>query len=140
MQTKQTENIVFIRLFEDEDIYEQIKKACKIHDIKTAVVLSGIGQIKQVKLGYFKEKGNYSPESFDKPLEILSISGNICKKSKEYILHLHAVLSDEKKKAFGGHLIEGKISITGEIVILKSKIDLKRKLDKKTGLESLYLK
>ena len=140
MHSKEEENIVFIRLFEDEDMYEQIKKACKIHNVETAVVLSGIGQLKQVKLGYFKEKGNYSQELFDKPLEILSISGNICKKNKGYILHLHAVLGDEKKKAFGGHLIGGKISITGEIVLLKSIININRKLDKKTGLESLYLK
>lgn len=140
MQSKEKENIVIIRLFEDEDIYEQIKNVCEIHNIETAIVLSGIGQLKQVKLGYFKEKGNYSPELFDKPLEILSISGNICKIKDDYILHLHAVLGDEKKKVFGGHLIEGKISITGEICILKSLIDIKRKLDKKTGLESLYLK
>jgi len=139
MQSKELKNIIFIRLFEGENLHEQIKKACKIHNVKTAVVFSGIGQIKNAKLGFFKRKGNYSPDSFNMPLEILSLSGNICKKNENYITHIHTVLGDEKKKAFGGHLIEGKISVTGEIVILKTKIDVKRQLDKKTGLEALCL-
>jgi len=139
MQSKEFKDIIFMRLFEGEDLQEQIKKACKIYDVKTAVIVSGIGQIRNTKLGYFKSKGDYSPDSFNKPLEILSLSGNICKKDEDYIPHIHIVLGDEKKKAFGGHLIEGKISVTGEITILKTKIDAKRKLDKKTGLEALYL-
>ena len=107
--------------------------------METAVVLSGIGQIKHTILGYFKEKGDYNPESFNEPLEILSLSGNICKQNNDYILHLHTVLGDDKKKTYGGHLIEGIISITAEIVLLKTPIDLKRRLDNNTGLQALYL-
>lgn len=139
MQSKEKKNIIFVRLFPDEDVNEQLKKACKLHDVKTAVVISGIGQLKKAQLGYFKEKGNYAPENFDNPLEILSLSGNICKQKNDYILHLHAVLGDEKKNAVGGHFIEGKISITGEIVLLKTNLDVERKLDEKTGLKGLYL-
>ena len=61
MQTLEKKNIIFLRLFPDEDVNEKIKQACKKYDVKTAVVLSGIGQLKKAKLGYFKEKGNYSP-------------------------------------------------------------------------------
>jgi len=139
MQSKEKEKIIIIRLIEDDDILEQLKKFCEIHNIKTAIVLSGIGQIKNAKLGYFKEKGNYSPESFDKPLEILSLSGIINLQNNEYNLHLHIVLGDENKKAFGGHLLEGNVSVTAEIVLLKSSIELKRKFDNKTGLYVLYL-
>jgi len=139
MQSKEMKNIIFVKLFQDEDVYEQIKEACKLHDVKTAVVLSGIGQLKQVKLGYFKEKGDYSPELFNKPLEILSLSGNICKQNNDYIIHIHTVLGNEKKNTFGGHLIEGKISITGEIVLLKTPINIQRRVDNKTGLKALFL-
>ncbi|KYK32026.1 MAG: hypothetical protein AYK22_00255 [Thermoplasmatales archaeon SG8-52-3] len=139
MQSKEENDFIFIRLFEDEEILEKIKSACKNHNVRTAIVLSGIGQLKQTKLGYFIKKENYSPESFDKPLELLSLSGNISKQKNDYFLHIHTVLGDEKKKAFGGHLIEGKISITAEIVLLKIPINLKRRLDEKTGLRALYL-
>ncbi len=139
MESKEKKNIIFIRLFEDEDIYEQIKKACRTHNVKTAVILSGIGQIKHTILGYFREKGDYCPEAFNKRLEILSLSGNVCKQNKDYYLHLHTVLGDEKKKAFGGHLIEGIISVTAEIILLKTSIDVKRKIDNETGLQTLFL-
>ena len=139
MQSKSKENIIFIRFFEDEDIFEQLKETCELNKVKTAVVLSGIGQIKQAQLGYFKGKGDYCPESFNKPLEILTISGNICKQKNNYIFHLHTVLSDDKKKAFGGHLLKGKISVTAEIVLLKTMIDVERRFDTKTGLKTLYL-
>ena len=139
MQCKENKGLVFIRLFPGEDVNEKIRDACRLHNVETAVVLSGIGQLKTAKLGYFKEKGDYSPETFNKPLEILSLNGNITKEDSDYNLHLHVVLGDEKKNAIGGHFIEGKISITGEIVLLKTNINVKRKLDNDTGLKGLYL-
>jgi len=139
MQSKEDKNIIFLRLFPDEDVNKQIKLSCKKHNIKSAIIVSGIGQLKKVQIGYFKEKGNYTNETFDDPLEILSFSGNICKQEDDYNLHIHIVLGDEKKNAIGGHFIDGTISITGEIVILKTDIHLKRKDDEKTGLKALSL-
>jgi len=102
-------------------------------------VISGIGQLKNIKLGYFKEKGDYAPQLFKYPKELLSLSGNICKEKNEYLLHLHAVLGDENKKAIGGHFIDGIVSVTAEIVILKTDLDIKRKTDKETGLKNISL-
>ncbi|UCH71520.1 MAG: DUF296 domain-containing protein [Thermoplasmatales archaeon] len=139
MQTKEEKDIIFVRLFPDEDVNEQLKKACNDHNVKTAVVISGIGQLKNAQLGYFKEKGNYVPARFSKPQEILSLTGNICKQEGDYALHLHAILGDEKKNAIGGHFIEGTISVTGEIVLLNTDADIQRKIDSTTGLNLLYL-
>ena len=88
MQSKEKDNLIFVRLFPDEDIYECLKEACKKHNVETAVVLSGIGQLKHFKLGYFKEKGNYVPQLFEKPHELLSLTGNISKQGEEYNLSL----------------------------------------------------
>jgi len=139
MQTKAKKNIIFARLFPEEDVNDMLKEVCTIHNVKTAVVVSGIGQLKNSKLGYFKEKGNYTSKTFNKPLEILSLTGNIIKQNKEYVLHLHIILGEENTKTIGGHFIEGKISVTGEIVMLNTDIEVKRELDKKTGLKALFL-
>ena len=64
MQSKEESSLIFIRLFPGEDIYHELKKVCQRHKVETAVVLSGVGQLKQFKLGYFKEKGNYTPQEF----------------------------------------------------------------------------
>ena len=139
MQSKEKDNMIFMRLFPDEDIQEKLKEACRLHNIKTAVVLSGLGQLKKIQLGYFKGKNDYTPKNFDMPHELLSLTGNICKQDGDYILHLHAVLGDEKKNTVGGHLIEGKVEITNEIVLLKTDIDIKRKFEEKTGLKGMFI-
>ena len=56
MQSKEEDGLIFIRLFPGEDIYHELEEVCQKHKVKTAVVLSGVGQLKQFELGYFKEK------------------------------------------------------------------------------------
>lgn len=139
MQSKEKNNLIFLRLFPGEDIYEELKKVCKTHNVETAVVLSGLGQLKDFQLGFFKEKGNYLPQDFQKPHELLSLTGSISKQEGDYELHLHAVLGDEKKNAIGGHLIKGKAEITNEIVLLKTDLKIKRIPEESTGLKGLFL-
>ena len=139
MQTKEKDNMLFMRLFPDEDLQEKLKEACKQHNVKTAVILCGLGQLKNVQLGYFREKNDYATETFHKPHELLSLTGNICQQDGEYILHLHAVLGNEQKQAIGGHLIAGTAEVTNEIVLLKTDIDITRRLEETTGLQSLFL-
>ena len=104
MQSKEENNLIFIRLFPGEDIYHELKKVCHQYKVETAVVLSGIGQLKQFELGYFKAKGDYAPQEFERPQELLSLAGNISNQGGDYNIHLHAVLGDEEKEVVGGHL------------------------------------
>ena len=139
MQSIQQDDLIFVRLFLDENIYEKLEEVCIKYQVCTAVVISGIGQLKNFKLGYFKEKGNYTPEHFKTPHELLSLEGNITKRGEEYLFHLHAVLGNEKKEVIGGHLIEGLIEVTNEIVLLKTKLRFERKIEDNTGLEGMFL-
>jgi len=139
MQSREKNSMVMIRLFPDEDIYEKLEEACKKHDIETAIVLSGLGQLKQFRLGYFKEKGNYAPEDFAEPHELLSLTGNVSKQKEGYEFHLHAALGNEKKKVVGGHLIKGKVEVTNEIALLKTSLKLERVTEESTGLKGLFL-
>lgn len=139
MHSKQKDDLIFVRLFPDENIHEKLKEICRKYQVDTAVVISGIGQLKDFTLGYFKEKGNYTPGHFKTPHELLSLEGNIVKRSEEYIFHLHAVLSNEKKEVLGGHLIEGLVEVTNEIILLKTELKFERKTEENTGLEGMFL-
>lgn len=132
-------DLVFIRLFPGENVHEELENACRKHDVGTAVALSGVGQLRDCKLGYFREKGDYSPETFEKPHELLSLSGNIIGQDEGYLFHLHAVLGNEKKEAVGGHLIDGAVEITAEIVLLRSDARLSIRVEEETGLQGLYM-
>lgn len=139
MQSKEKDNLIFVRLFPGENIHDELEKVCQNHKVETAVVLSGLGQLKKFQLGYFKEKGNYMPEEFAKPHELLSLTGNISNQEGEYNFHLHAVLGDEDKSVVGGHLIKGEVSVTNEIVLLKTELKIKRRVEQATGLEGMFL-
>jgi predicted DNA-binding protein with PD1-like motif len=139
MQSKEEASLIFIRLFPGEDIYRELEQACQKHNVVTAVVLSGVGQLKQFELGYFKEKGDYAPEEFKKPHELLSLAGNISIQEGKYNFHLHAVLGNQEKSVVGGHLIKGTVEVTNEIVLLKTSLKFKRKPEESTGLQGMYL-
>jgi uncharacterized protein len=139
MKTTQKDNIIFIRLFPNEDIIENILDACEKHQVRTAVVLSAVGQLKDITLGYYKEKGNYTPQSFKEAHELLHISGTIIKQEDKYIPHLHVTLGNEQKMVLGGHLLKAKVEVTNEIVLLSSDALLKRRLCEENGLQELIL-
>ena len=139
MQSKEKGGLIFIRLFPGEDIYQALNKACQKHKVKTAVVLSGVGQLKKFKLGYFREKGDYAPEEFEKPHELLSLTGSISNQGGDYNFHLHVALGNETKGVVGGHLIKGTVEVTNEIVLLKTDLAVTRKLEESSGLQGMFL-
>ena len=139
MQSKTSGDLIFIRLFPGEDFYPSLGEVCRKYRVKTAVVLSGLGQLKQFELGYFKDKGDYTPQEFVNPHELLSLSGIVSRQEDDYNFHLHVALSDEAKRVVGGHLIKGTVAVTNEIVLLKTDLDVKRREEASTGLQGLFL-
>jgi predicted DNA-binding protein with PD1-like motif len=56
------------------------------------------------------------------------------------IVHAHLVLSDEKGKAFGGHLLEGTELFACELMMNEYKnLRIERKYDKLTGLNLMEI-
>ena len=153
MQSRETNNLIFIRLFPKESVLSCLKAVCQKHKVETAVVLSGLGQLAKCELGFFKGKGDYAKQVFVEPLELLSLTGNISKQTPleatgqalpltgqaNYEAHLHAVLGNEQKQTIGGHFISGVVSVTAEIVLLRTTLPIKRILEPETGLMGLFL-
>jgi len=140
MEYKEGKDLIFARLQHEEDLLESLKKVCSECGLKTGIVISGVGMLKQAELNYFVSSGRYSPALFPEPLELVSLTGNIILQDGDYHLHLHAVLADETKNTVAGHLSRGKVNVTNEIAILKTSIEARRELDETTGLMALTLK
>ncbi|MGB9839865.1 PPC domain-containing DNA-binding protein [Thermovenabulum sp.] len=102
----------------------------------TAGTVKVIGACKKAKVAYYNqgEKKYYNLE-FDKPMEIISCSGNISLLNGQPMLHLHIALSDEEGNVVGGHLVEGTEVFAGEFYIRELiGPELQRKKDEITGL------
>lgn len=102
----------------------------------TAGTVSVIGACKKAKVAYYNQlEKKYYDLVFDKPMEIISCTGNISLLNGQPMLHLHIALSDEEGKVFGGHLIEGTKIFAGEFYIRELiGPELQRKKDELTGL------
>jgi len=133
---KSNQTFIF-RVKPNEELVQSISQYCKSHSINSGVIISIIGSVKSVKLGFLKElPGKYITKEFPGPLEIVSAQGTIATFKNEFALHIHILVSDENH-AVGGHLNEARIFSTAEVVIAKSDRQIIRRFDNYTGLKEL---
>jgi predicted DNA-binding protein with PD1-like motif len=140
MESKEKNNIILIHLENNEDLFNSLKKLCKKYKIKNGFIISGIGQLKNINLAFYKKNKGYIYKKFNDIHELLHLSGNICCIQNNYEFHIHAILSKKNMNLIGGHLIEGNVEYTNEIVILKTTIDFKRYFDINSGLKKILIK
>jgi len=128
-----------ICLEKGEEIISSIRQAYKHKRLKGAFFF-GLGVGKDLVIGYFDAlKKNYIKKMFEGEYEFTSLSGNISQINKEIIVHCHVTITNDNFNAFGGHLFQGIVPVTCEIVMLPFACVLKRKGDKSTGLNLLDL-
>jgi predicted DNA-binding protein with PD1-like motif len=137
MEYRDTKELIFIRLEQNEDLFESLRTICRDSGLKVGVLVSAIGMLKQAELNFYVGTGRYSPVLYPEPMELASMTGNIILQDDEYQFHFHAVLARRDKETVAGHLSKGKVDVTNELVILKTDIPAGRKLDDATGLMAL---
>ncbi len=118
--------VIALRLSPGEDLFGGVVDACTGAGIVHGVILTGIGSLNGARvlnptaLPDKKAGYGYGDELVLKgPIELLSMSGEICKGPDGAVApHIHVSLSDEWGHSFGGHLVTGsKVLLTAEIVI-----------------------
>ena len=104
-------------------------------DISSAVI-SGIGALKNIELGYYDlNSKEYLRRRFDDDnYELVSLAGNIAIKDNKPFVHSHVVLGDRDFRLFGGHLFEGVVAVTAEIIIQPMDVVLSRSMVSEIGL------
>jgi predicted DNA-binding protein with PD1-like motif len=102
----------------------------------SAARLSAIGAFSEVVLGYFDwEKKDYRKIPLREQMEVLSMLGDIALGEKgEPKLHAHIVLGRSDGTAHGGHLLEGRVRPTLEVMLIESPAALQKVHDPETGL------
>ena len=124
-----------VKLLYGGDLLNSIRKAVKKMGIHAAS-FTAIGAVKKAKVSYYDQtEKKYNELVFEEPMEIVSCIGNITEMKGDTIVHAHLVLSDEKGRAFGGHLLEGTELFACELMINEYKsLKISRKYHKRTGL------
>jgi predicted DNA-binding protein with PD1-like motif len=113
----------------------QITEFATAHGIGAAR-LSAIGAFSDVVLGYFDwQKKEYERIEIHEQVEVLSLLGDIALGERgEPKLHAHVVLGKRDGTAHGGHLLEGRVRPTLEVLLVQSPSVLQKRHDPETGL------
>jgi predicted DNA-binding protein with PD1-like motif len=101
----------------------------------SAASLTAIGAFESAVLGYFDwDLKDYRRIAVDEQVEVVSLVGNLVLQDGEPKLHAHVVIGKSDGTAMGGHLLEGRVRPTLEVVIVESPLHLRRRHDQATGL------
>jgi predicted DNA-binding protein with PD1-like motif len=124
------------RMAKGADLLAALERLARDHNLTLGEV-QAIGAVSQARLGYYHQaERQYYFLDLARPLEIVSLIGNISLKDGKPMVHAHLTLADEEGRAFGGHLAEGTLVFACEFAIqeYRTATPLVRRLDEPTGL------
>jgi len=139
MRIKKYGRYYIIRLEKGEEIISAIKTAAVQSRIRGAFFF-GLGVGKDLVLGYYDpHHKKYIKKAFGGEYEFTSLAGNISYADKDCVVHCHVTITGDDFTAFGGHLFQGTIPATGEIIVFPLPRSLQRTHDMMTGLKLLEI-
>jgi predicted DNA-binding protein with PD1-like motif len=102
--------------------------------------ITAIGALSDVVLGYFdRAQRQYHRIPIGEQVELLSLLGVVTLDGEKPKLHAHVVVGRRDGSVAGGHLLEGHVWPTLEVIIEESPRHLRRRHDAETGLTLLDL-
>lgn len=127
--------VFLFRLPFGSDLLDEIHEFLKKRRVRCGTV-EAIGALSKATIGYYElKRRRYRQKTFRGEMELLSCAGNVSMKDGRPFAHLHAVLSDTKMRAFGGHVFPGSKVFAAEVCVRELKgAAMVRKPDPETGL------
>jgi hypothetical protein len=147
-----TGRVMVARLKPGSDLLGALQEMVEDEGVEAGVILSGVGLLEDARLRNCKSLPEEFPItdenrtylSFSRPLEILSMSGNISMAEGSPLVHAHVTLSyieGDEIGVVGGHLIEGCIVFGfAEIIIMELKsVQMEKRFDEETRTLQLFV-
>ncbi len=117
-----------------DEVVEQLQVFAQQEQL-TAASFTAIGAFSDVTLGFFeRERKDYKRIPLGEQVELLTLASDIALKDGEPEVHAHVVVAKADGTAWGGHLLEGHVWPTLELVLVASPAELRRRVDEEAGL------
>jgi predicted DNA-binding protein with PD1-like motif len=101
---------------------------------------TAIGAFRHALLGFFNlEKKDYKRIPVTEQVEVLSLIGDVALQNDEPKIHAHVVLGKSDGSTCGGHLLQGEVCPTLEVILSESPKHLYRKTNEEIGLALIDL-
>jgi predicted DNA-binding protein with PD1-like motif len=100
-----------------------------------AARFTAIGGFSRATLGYFDvDLATYRPIRVEEQVEVLSLIGDIARGDDGPQVHAHVVVGTAAGNARGGHLLEGHVRPTLEVLVTESPGHLRRRFSPEFGI------
>ena len=125
----------YILVFQPGDEFmTELVRFAKDHDLE-ASDFTALGAFSEAMLGFFDvTRQDYERIPIDEQSEVLTLVGNITLENGRPKVHAHVVLGLVDGSTRGGHLLEGYVRPTLELVLTESPMQLRRRFDPEFGL------
>ena len=122
-----------------DEAVETLNTFAREHQLSTSQ-FTAIGAFSGVVTGFFDyAKKDYKKNTIDEQVEVLALTGDIATHQGEPKVHAHIVVGKSDGTAHGGHLLEGHVHPTLEVILTESPAQLRKKIDEETGLALIDL-
>lgn len=137
MEFRVFDDTVLVRLDKGDEIAKSLLEVAAAANVAVASV-SGIGATDDFEVGVFDlEKSCYNRTRYFGNHEINALTGNLTQKDGKPYAHLHITATGADGKVVGGHLFEGRVSLTAEIFLQVAKGNAGRKFDETLGINRI---
>ena len=138
MKWHKNERADVVVLERGEELITALQAYATENNLAGAWLQSGLGGAGQATLSFYDiNKKEYIDRTFNDPLEILSLQGNLSWVDAEPFWHVHGTFGNEKYGVIGGHIKSLEIALTGELLIVPLETQMARVFDETTGLKLL---
>jgi predicted DNA-binding protein with PD1-like motif len=131
----------FVLVLDPGDDAMAVLKAFADEENITAASFTAIGAFSRAKVAWFDvEAKDYVVTAMDQPVEVLSLIGDVSVDEQDQpVIHAHAVLGQRDASTRGGHLMEGHVSPTLEVILNEVPSHLRRRMRPEFGIALIDL-
>jgi len=123
-----------------DEIMASLQSFAEAHKL-TAAHFSAIGGLSHGVIGYFDwEKKEYLPIPVQEQVEVAAFTGDVAISPEgKPAIHAHVVLGQRSGAALAGHLKEGHVRPTLEIILTETPAHLHKRIDPVSGVALIRL-
>ena len=116
-----------------------LNEFARAEDLEAASI-TAVGAFEHAVVGWFDRAArDYRRIPVDEQCEVLSLLGDVAEGADGPIVHVHAVLGLPDGTTRGGHLLEGKVFPTLEVVVTETQAELRKVLRPEIGIALIDL-
>src|SRR5919109_1502080 len=101
-----------------DEVVRELSRFVREQEVEAASV-AAIGAFRRAVLGYFQwDAKEYKKIMVEEQVEVVSLLGDVAVGDQGPTLHLHTVLGKSDGSTIGGHLLEGYVRPTLEVILI----------------------